>query len=229
MKAVFDEYGESYDEAMKKSIGFMGQSHDFFVSYKAACIVDILNKALGDTKKLHVLDVGCGVGKTDGYLSPWLASVTGVDVSPVSIERARRLNPHVRYESYDGKRLPFTNELFDAAFLICVLHHVALDERITLLQEVRRILKPGGIMFVFEHNPFNPMTQIAVMRCAFDKDACLLSRSNASRLLQEAHMSVFEQRYILVFPFRLKWLNCVEEILRNVAVGAQYYVAGKKC
>jgi SAM-dependent methyltransferase len=228
MKPAFDEYGESYDELMKKSIGFMGQNHDYYTQAKAACILDVLRRKFGNTKKLQVLDVGCGIGKTDGFLFSDFGKLSGVDISSASIERARRENPMVHYEVYDGHVLPFVDEAFDAAFLICVLHHVVPMERAALLTEARRILKPGGVLLIFEHNPFNPLTQLAVARCEFDHDANLLSRGLSVRLSQTAHMQVFEKRYILFLPFRLKWFSRVEKGLGQLPAGAQYYVAGLK-
>lgn len=228
MKPTFDEYGETYDEVMKKSIGFMGQNHDYYTQAKAACILDVLRRKFGNTKKLQVLDVGCGIGKTDGFLFPDFGKLSGVDVSAASIDRARRENPMVHYEVYDGHVLPFADETFDAAFLICVLHHVVPIDRAALLKEVSRILKPGGVLLTFEHNPFNPLTQLAVARCEFDRDANLLSRGLSARLSQAANMRVFEKRYILFLPFRLKCFGRVEKRLRHLPAGAQYYVAGLK-
>lgn len=228
MRPVFDAYGESYDDVMKKSIGFMGQNHDYYTQAKADCILDVLKRRFGDTKNLQVLDVGCGVGKTDGFLFESLDKLTGVDISSVSIEQARRHNPQVCYETYDGQHLPFEEASFDAAFLICVLHHVVPAERSALLREVRRILRPGGVLLIFEHNPFNPLTRLAVARCEFDRDANLLVRQTSARLLQESRTPVFEQRYILFLPFRLKGFSRVEKGLRHFAAGAQYYVAGHK-
>jgi len=229
MKPLFDTYGESYDEVMKKSIGFMGQKHDYYTQAKADCILDVLQRLHdGDTRELKVLDVGCGVGKTDGFLFPGLGELAGVDISPVSIEQARRENPQVHYESYDGKSLPFADGTFDAAFLICVLHHVVPAAREALLREVRRILRPGGVLLIFEHNPFNPLTRLVVARCEFDRDAQLLSRHLSARILEETGVPVFEQRYILVSPFRLKGAGWVEYKCRRIPLGAQYYVAGRK-
>jgi SAM-dependent methyltransferase len=228
MEPLFDEYGETYDEAMKKSIGFMGQNHDYYTSAKAACILDVLQRRFGETRKLRVLDVGCGVGKTDRFLTPDLGELTGVDVSPASVERARRENPQVRYESYDGRTLPFAEASFDAAFLICVLHHVVPEERVALLSEASRTLKPGGALLVFEHNPFNPLTRLAVARCAFDRDARLLSRGLSVRLLEESNATVFEKRYILVSPFKFKGVDWIERQFRQAPLGAQYYVGGLK-
>jgi SAM-dependent methyltransferase len=228
MKPTFDAYGESYDDVIKKSIGFMGQNHDYYTSAKADCILDVLQRRFGDTKKLQVLDVGCGVGKTDGFLAGNFAKLFGTDISSASIERARRENPQVQYEVYDGRTLPFANESFDAAFLICVLHHVVPAERDALLLEVRRVLKPGGVLFIFEHNPFNPLTRLAVARCEFDRDAQLLPCRLSAGLLKEAGFPVFEKRYILIFPFKVRGSRWVERWCQRIPVGAQYYMAGQK-
>lgn len=228
MKPEFDAYGESYSDVIKKSIGFMGQNHDYYTQAKATCILDVLQRRFGDTKKVEVLDVGCGIGKTDGFLFQKLGKLSGADISSASIEHARRENPQVHYEVYDGRTLPFTNETFDAAFLICVLHHVVPEKRDALLQDVRRVLKPGGVLFIFEHNPFNPLTRLAVCRCEFDRAAQLLPCRLSAGLLKEAGFPVFEKRYILIFPFKVKGGGWVEYQFRRIPVGAQYYVAGRK-
>jgi ubiquinone/menaquinone biosynthesis C-methylase UbiE len=124
--------------------------------------------------------------------------------------------------------LPFKEASFDAAFLICVLHHVSPADRAGVLKDVFRVLKPGGVLLVFEHNPFNPLTRLAVSRCEFDRDAQLLPRRLAARLLEDAGVAVFEQRYILVFPFKIKGSRWVEHKCRRIPLGAQYYVAGEK-
>lgn len=228
MKTAFDEYGESYDNVMKQSIGFAGQYHDYYTQAKVACILDVLQRRSGDPKNLRVLDVGCGVGKTDRFLAPSLGTLCGVDISSASIERARRENPQVQYEMYDGHTLPFADETFDAAFLICVLHHVLPAERLKLLKETRRALKPGGVLFIFEHNPYNPLTRLAVARCEFDRDAQLISRPLARQLLEETGVPMFEQRYILISPFPIKGMAWIERSCRQIPLGAQYYVAGQK-
>ena len=225
---LFDEYGETYDDAMKKSIGFMGQNHDYYTIAKVNRILDVIQRRLGDPRNQRVLDVGCGVGKTDRLLSPHLGALTGVDVSSASVARARRENPAVRYESYDGRTLPFPGESFDAAFLICVLHHVLPQDRVALLTEVKRTLRPGGWLLVFEHNPFNPLTQLAVARCAFDRDAQLLTRRLSVRLLDQSGLTVEEKRYMLFSPFKFKGSDWIEQQAQQIPLGAQYYVAGQK-
>ena len=75
----------------------------------------------------------------------------------------------------DGTALPFTKEIFDLVLAICVFHHIPPSERPYVMREIHRILRPGGIVAVFEHNPLNPLTRYVVKQCEFDIDAELLS------------------------------------------------------
>ena len=225
MTPLFDEYGESYDDVMKKSIGFLGRQHDYYTRAKSDCLLDGLTKLYGNTKSLHVLDVGCGVGKTDTFLSPMVEKLCGVDVSGAAVERAQIENPQVEYKIYDGQTIPYKEAVFDAAFLICVLHHVAPEKRAGLLKEARRVVRPGGALFIFEHNPFHPLTRLAVARCEFDRDAQLLSRRTAAKLLAEAGLTLIEAQDILYLPFRIGRLR-LPDSWRRIPLGAQYVVFG---
>jgi Methylase involved in ubiquinone/menaquinone biosynthesis len=228
MEPLFDKYSDSYDEAVKKSIGFMGKSHDYYTQAKVDHLLDVLRRQYGNAENLNVLDVGCGVGKTDSFLNGKVKALMGVDVSPCSVDQARSLNPWVQYAAYDGKSLPFGNNSFDAAFLICVMHHVPPSEHRSLLCEVSRVLKPGGALFIFEHNPYNLLTQVAVARCEFDRDAILLTRKKSYTLLKSVGLTVFESSYILFSPFDIKGRKWMEKKIKKFPLGAQYCVAAIK-
>lgn len=226
MKPAFDAYGDRYDDVMKESIGFLGRQHEFYTRIKAECLLERLRRLYGATDSLRVLDIGCGTGKTDGFLLASLGELCGTDISSASIERARRDHPQVRYEVYDGRRLPFEDSSFDAAFLICVLHHVEPEDRAALVREARRILRPGGAVFIFEHNPFHPLTRLAVARCEFDRDARLLPRREADVLAAEAGFRVADAQYILYLPFQCPCGKIPESWRRRIPLGAQYFVEG---
>jgi SAM-dependent methyltransferase len=87
-----------------------------------------------------ILDVGCG--------SAWLAddfrNYTGVDSSLEAVEQARARGRNVVHADID-KGLPFADASFDAAILKDVLEHV--DNPVTIVHEVRRVVKPGGRVF----------------------------------------------------------------------------------
>ena len=80
-------------------------------------------------------------------------------------------NPTVRYQAYDGKTLPYDDASVDLAFAIRVMHHVAVGDRPQFASELRRVVRPGGLAVIFEHNPYNPLTQHVVRNCEFDEGA----------------------------------------------------------
>lgn len=93
-----------------------------------------------------VLEVGCGAGVDLARFARGGAAVTGVDLSPSAIELARAnfsqqgLTADLRVA--DGEQLPFADASFDFVFAHGVVQYTADPQR--LVDEVRRVLKPGG-------------------------------------------------------------------------------------
>jgi 2-polyprenyl-3-methyl-5-hydroxy-6-metoxy-1,4-benzoquinol methylase len=92
-----------------------------------------------------VLDLGCGAGvpvaralAADGF------AVTGVDLSQVQVERARRLIPGARFLRADATHVEFAAGSFDAVVCLYTLIHLPLDEQPALLGRVAGWLRPGG-------------------------------------------------------------------------------------
>ena len=223
-RAEFDRYSDSYRDAVEDSISFAGADLDFFTRAKARLLLELADRALGTPDELDLLDVGCGTGETDRFLKGRVRSLTGVDVAPGMLERARRSNPWAEYRDYsEGEPLPYGQGTFDVCFAICVFHHVPREQRIPLIEEMIRVCRPGGLIVLFEHNPLNPLTRKAVRGCEFDRDAQLLTRRAASKLLAEAGLSP-RGRYIEFFT-RDSWLlRGVESRLGWLPLGAQYAV-----
>jgi ubiquinone/menaquinone biosynthesis C-methylase UbiE len=226
MKQTFDDYDETYGQVMKKSIGFLGKKHDFFTQAKADCLLEELGQLYGDCEQLNMLDFGCGIGITDPYVVDQVGSLSGVDVSEGSIERAKQNNTTVQYTVYDGQTLPFKDGEFDALFMMCVMHHIPETQREAILEELYRVLRPGGAIFIFEHNMLHPLTRMAVLRCEFDKDAQMMSRAAAQLLLLQAGFKLHDSRYLLYLPFRISGVSSPKLWSRNVPLGAQYFVSG---
>jgi len=100
----------------------------------------------------YVLEIGVGTGKNLAYHPPGIA-ITGIDLSPRMLERARRVAEKdgiaVDLRQGDVQALEFESESFDeavASFVFC-----SVPDPVLGLREVRRVLKPGGHMFVIEH------------------------------------------------------------------------------
>ncbi len=123
--------------------------------------------------------------------------------------------------------MPFDDDDFDVSFAVCVFHHILPEHRETVVSEMQRVTKPGGLVLIFEHNPFNCFTQIAVKRCSLDADAILLRAAESRSLLEGAGLDVAEQRYILLTPWEWSLMERAEKALWGFPFGAQYYAMGR--
>ena len=221
---TFDAYKDSYTGAVDDSISFSGLKTDFFVQVKADHILRLAAEHFSKTDHLRVIDIGCGVGNYHPLLGHHFGSIAGVDVSSACIETARTNNPNVAYQAYDGDRLPYDSGSFDLAYTICVMHHVPPEAWPGFAAEMKRVLKPGGLALVFEHNPLNPFTMRAVNSCPFDKDAVLLKKSKTEELLHNAGFNSVSSQFILTVPPRGAVLRAVDRLFSRLPLGAQYVV-----
>jgi SAM-dependent methyltransferase len=228
MSNDFDRYRHTYQDDVQRSIGFSGQDVGFFTDVKASLLRDAAQRLVGPADELSVLDVGCGVGLTDAYLEGRFRSLHGVDVSEGAVAEASGANPWATYAAYDGRRLPFEDGRFDVAFAICVLHHVDPPERQAFVKELGRVVRAGGVVLIFEHNPYNPLTRVAVNRCDFDRGVVLEPRRRTRRLFRSGGLEPLEAPYILFFPWRARVLRAAERALGWLPLGAQYVVAARK-
>src|SRR5579884_3192284 len=99
---------------------------------------------------MRLLDVGCGPGSITLDLSRLVApgEAVGVDLEPKQFsevqEQARTEKLNVRFEEGSAYALPFPDSSFDAAFSHALVSHLA--EPVRALKEIRRVLKPGGLV-----------------------------------------------------------------------------------
>lgn len=117
--------------------------------------VKVVRPFLAKCKNLSILDVGCATGDFLYYLYTQFphATLAGVDVMPALVARARKEIPGAQFfvgDLYTGKGLP--KQKFDALFLVGV--HSIFDEVGPWLDNLLRMLKPGGRAYVF--GMFNP-------------------------------------------------------------------------
>jgi SAM-dependent methyltransferase len=221
----FNRHADRYRETVEDSIAFSGKDLDFFTRAKVRVLLELAKGVAGRPEELAFLDVGCGPGETDRLLEGRVRRLAGVDVAPDMVERARQANPWAEYRGYSaGEPLPYEDASFDVSFAICVFHHVARAQRIPLLEEMVRVCRPGGMVALFEHNPLNPLTRKAVRDCEFDRDAELLSRRKASRLLRRPGLADPGSRYIEFFTRDSGLFRAIEGRLGWLPLGAQYAV-----
>jgi ubiquinone/menaquinone biosynthesis C-methylase UbiE len=109
---------------------------------------------------------------------------------------------------------------------VCVMHHVAPRQWPVFLAEMRRVTRRGGLVCVIEHNPFNPLTRLAVSRCEFDRDAVLLRSGQIERLMSEVGLNEIESQYFLLLPSALPLVRRIERTFKRLPLGAQYMTLG---
>ncbi|MCV6825792.1 MULTISPECIES: class I SAM-dependent methyltransferase [Halocynthiibacter] len=226
-KDQFDAYSDRYIDTVEQSISFSGLSHGFFQHSKALMIQDLLALRLSERPNPKLLDVGCGVGALHPLISPMFSSVEGVDVSIDSIARARTENPDRKYEVYDGLTLPYDDDSFDMCLSICVMHHVPPAHWDNFMAELNRVVSPGGLVCLIEHNPLNPATRLSVARCPFDADAVLLGTRNMRRRMRKAGLIDVATRNFVFFPSNKSGFRKIERRLHWLPLGAQYAAIGQ--
>ncbi len=214
----FDHYAQSYEQAHAESIRLSGEAPEYFAQHKLDCLL-----RLGVSPSHSVLDYGCGTGGLTRLLGGKFSRVAGYDPSARSLEVARERAAAATFYASDAE-IPAAS--FDVGVLSGVLHHVAPLERLALVTAAVAKLKPGGRLFVFEHNPYNPLTIKAVRACPFDDDAILLKPSEIRGLFRQALLAPVRQDYVLFFPGPLRRLRPLESLLRACPLGAQTLTVG---
>ncbi|HEY9624517.1 MAG TPA: class I SAM-dependent methyltransferase [Crinalium sp.] len=105
-----------------------------------------------------VLDLCCGSGQATRLLVGRSQHVTGLDASPLSLKRAKRNVPQAKFVEGWAESMPFADEQFDLVHTSVALHEMEPNQLRQILQDVYRVLKPGGMFtFIDFHAPNNPL------------------------------------------------------------------------
>jgi SAM-dependent methyltransferase len=224
----FDELSSSYEELLRDPLRdrFTGQESMFFHRRKSELIQRFFLRRKLETSGLRHLDVGCGKGELLNLLQADFAHSAGCDVSADMMSEITGIETRVQTAPL---KIPFEDGTFDLVTAVCVYHHVPVAERGTLTSELRRVLRPGGIFCMIEHNPRNPVTRLIVSRTPVDADAILLEAAEARKLIAGGGLLTVEQAYFLYFPQSLYgYLGRMEGLLAKVPFGGQYAVFGQR-
>lgn len=155
----FDSVADAYDESLPLHV------MDHYLEKRSGYI----RKNIAPGK---IVDVGCGTGVLAARLSDDGYDVTGVDPFRGMLKYVKQRRPDLNAVHAFGEHLPFADNSFDLSYCVAVMHHVAAPEavRATLLEMVR-VVKPGGHILIWDHNPRNPYWPILMKRVPQDTGA----------------------------------------------------------
>lgn len=219
-KIDFDQFSDDYKHYISNSIEKFDKNLGYYHDSKISITQ---NRAKHNPR--NILDFGSGVGTMIPYIKKRFkkSKIYAFDESKNSLTLLKKNYPFVRcLKKVDGKIK------FDLIFLSGVIHHIDKNIRNKILKKIYLSLKKSGKLIIFEHNPYNPLTNIVVKNCEFDQDAQLIKKSELIRICENVKLKIVDSAYIFFFPTSLKKFRGLEKYLEWFFLGAQYFCIFKK-
>jgi ubiquinone/menaquinone biosynthesis C-methylase UbiE len=157
-RAHFDEVAGVYDEALPPHVT------EHYLAKRVAFV------SAACPPPARVLDVGCGTGVLAARLAGLGYRVTGLDPSDGMLELLRERAPEVEAVRGSADEMPFADDEFDLSLSVATMHHIAdpADVRVAL-GEMVRVVRRGGSVIVWDHNPRNPYWPYLMRRVPQDR------------------------------------------------------------
>lgn len=239
-RVEFDIYAHRYSGGMENPVkSFLGKNLAAFIEIKAKWILRDLEKNplkyLNSPKDIRLLDFGCGTAELLRALCKmgFEGMLEGCDVSKEMLKEAacyRDDNCSFRLYLIERDKLIFADNSFDIVVASSIFHHIEPLKHHQMLTELIRVIKPGGRLIVFEHNPLNPVTKFIVKTTFIDRNAVLINATKFSKKIVLAGLSNIRVNYFLFSPPRLnsRMLESLEGYLSKIPLGGQYALVGEK-
>lgn len=227
----FNDNTKNYREIIDRNIKITGADSMYFADFKVKYSADLLKNS--PKNKLNILDYGSGDGLTEKFFLKYFpyAQITGLDISENFVKKAKSLNlAGTNFVHFDGKTVPFSDNYFDLVYTACVLHHISEKNHQQTYKDFFRILKKGGHLHIYEHNPLNPFTSYQVSKSELDTGVKLLYSTKLLKNLLSVGFSKVRVMYIMFFPRHsvFKPFHSIEKYLKNIPFGGQYVIEAEK-
>lgn len=124
---------------------------------KARKIVSVLESYRGDVSQLKAIEISCSAGFMTIVFSEYFRQVDAIDIDQEAIEFAKRQHQlqNITYNNIDALNTPFEDCSYDVVICNQMYEHVPSAEK--LLDEIYRILKPGGVCYFGATNRLKPI------------------------------------------------------------------------
>jgi SAM-dependent methyltransferase len=127
------------------------EGNHWWFEYRRRLVLDFLDRRPPPSWD-RVLDLGCGTGGNLDFLDRLFCRAYGVDLSQTALSFARTKYSHGRLIQGDANRIGslFAPNTFDVVTVFNVLYHQRVASERDVLQQVRRLLRPGGCLLLTE-------------------------------------------------------------------------------
>ena len=162
-------------------------------------VLNLIKNTYPTGEALRILDIGCGTGAMLDELTAF-GSVVGADFSEEALKFSRERRQSLPLVRADVRCLPFASDTFDVITAMDIVEHIDNDK--AAMQEIRRVLKPGGRLF---------MTVPAYMSLWSEHDEALhhyrrYTAPGVKDLAQRTGLSVERLSYTVTTLFPAIWL-----------------------
>lgn len=114
-------------------------------------VVREVNELLTPSRHASLLDIGCANGLMEVVMSPLYAEILGIEPVSALVDRARQHVfgiKNVRVMEGDATQIPAADATFDRVLMLEVLQLIPTNDVPAVFREVRRVLRPGGILLI---------------------------------------------------------------------------------
>jgi SAM-dependent methyltransferase len=220
-RALYASVAHEYDDVFPKHVA------EHYIDKRTNLVKELL--PFGG----KVVDVGCGTGQLAATIAAEGYDLFGADLSTSMIAKARQRGL-IGTCTGVTTALPFADNSFDLALTVATLHHLETPERVAAtVREMGRVVKPGGFVVLWDHNPANPYWPYLMKRVPQDSgDERLVPRDELLSDVHAAGLEVHSARRsgltpefmpeVLMIPWR--WVERAVEITPGLNVFAAHNV-----
>lgn len=153
----------------------------------------------------HILILGSGTGRNACLMHRYLSAegrIVGLDIGEEMLTQARRRCQGMSNVTFEQRRaeaaLPYQGD-FDRVFMSFVLHGFVQEDRLRIVRNAYRALKPGGALQILDYAHFDPARSGWLIRTIFGRLECPLATDFARRdwemVLREQGFDRFEAQH----------------------------------
>lgn len=228
---IFDKLAKNYFEVHRRSLSiFSNMDLNYFIRFKLDIVKSEIKKSRS-SEPVNILDFGCGIGESTLYISEIFpnSKIIGIDLSSSSIEIAKKRKiKNTQFFSCNIINENIDNFSFDLIFISDVFQHIFEKDRAAVFSRLYSFLNKGGKIFIFEHNPWNPVTALIYKTTEIDNGCTMISSREFDSLIKKLNLQdikIYPSKYLIFMPRYtfLKKIFFLEKFFQNIPIGAKYY------